>query len=337
LSVIEDEGSLTLPNFHLPLVYVSYSWASEKDTPIIDELSNACNACGLDVRIDKNQLEHGDFIQSFMDEIGSNSHIVLVFSRDYFESEYCMYELLQIWKNGGFQQRVHPFFTGEFFLDNVDFQLSIIKHWDNKAKNLQEKLSQYQYDMVGTVALQRLQIIYSEISHYISSLLDFLSNMLIVSMDELRQQQFNPLLKNIMIQSEIDEVTTEINMLKSSYVSEYKDISEWLSVNRNSLIDMIYSAIIEEFGDLIANKKNIATSSEMRRFKNDLLYFISQLGVCLLNKNTNLIDEPVFEVFIERRFYEFAFSLLIKRVPDHIADESVKKLKYYVDYLVERL
>ena len=75
-------------------VYVSYSWSAEEQTPILDVLGKSCRDYGLDFRRDSERLQYGDLIKTFMDEIGNAGNIIPVFSRNYFESEYCMYELL---------------------------------------------------------------------------------------------------------------------------------------------------------------------------------------------------------------------------------------------------
>jgi hypothetical protein len=176
-------------------VYVSYSRKVDEITPLVDELGEICVAYGLDFRIDKNRIKYGDLISSFMDELGNNDDIILIFSLPYFKSRYCMYELLQIWKKGNVQQRVHPILIGELCLDDADFQLGVIKHWEYEAQSLQEKLNGY--NSGSTIALRRRQVVFSEISHEVGNLLDFVSNMRFLSSDELRHQEFKPLLERI--------------------------------------------------------------------------------------------------------------------------------------------
>jgi hypothetical protein len=318
-----------------PSVYVSYSWTAERANPLIDELGHACTAYGLSFTRDGNRLRHGDLIRNFMDELNSNGNIILILSRSYFKSEYCMYELLQIWRNRSLWKNIHPILVGDIQMDDVNFQLELINYWERKTKDLQYEISKQNQENI--IPLTERLVVFTIIFRDISQIVGFFSDINAISLYELRQQKFQPLLKNIAMQSRIDELEREIKIFKSSSVSDYKDISEWLSVNKESLVDRMYNAIIEEFGNLITFEKNIADSFEVKIFKINLSHFIEQLDFCLLAQNTDLIDEPVFEIFIEKRFYEFAFSLLIKRVPDHVADESVRKLKYYVDYLVERL
>jgi hypothetical protein len=291
-----------------------------------------------------------------MDELGNNDDIILIFSPPYFKSRYCMYELLQIWKKGSFQQRIHPILIEDFFLDNDDFQLDIIKHWSNEAKDLQGKLSDH--NMGSTVALQRRQIVYSEISHNAGNLLDFVSNMLLFTMNDLRNKKFKPLVEKInkssfsepaseykaresleidFLKKNISDLNNQLHSLKESYLSDYKDIAEWLSKNRESLVERIYKKVVNALGDLITNEETLANQMEIRRFKLNISHFIEQLEVCLLDDSIEIIDEPYFEIKIKLKFYEMAFLFLLERVPKSVSEKSVLRLKYYTDYLIERL
>ena len=176
-------------------VYVSYSRSADKETPIVDLLGESCRAYGLDFLRDSERIKYGDLIRSFMDEIGSAGNIIPVFSRKYFESEYCMYELLQVWKNGSFHSRIHPINLGEIRLDDEDFQFSLIDYWEGKTKSLREKL--YGRDPGNTRRLQERNTRYAEIYASINDLVDFVSNMNILPLESLQQQNFLALINRI--------------------------------------------------------------------------------------------------------------------------------------------
>ena len=177
-------------------VYVSYSWSADKETPIVDLLGESCRGYGLDFRRDIERIKYGDLIRSFMDEIGSAGNIIPVFSRKYFESEYCMYELLQIKQNGKFHSRIHPINLGDIRLDDEDLQLSLIDYWREKTESLREKL--YSRDPASTRRLQeRNTRRNAEIYASIDELMDYISDMYILPLESLQQQNFLPLLQRI--------------------------------------------------------------------------------------------------------------------------------------------
>jgi len=176
-------------------IYVSYSWSAENKTPIMALLEKACNAYGLGVVRDAERLKYGDSIRVFMDEISNSGNIILVFSRNYFVSEYCMYELLQVWKNGSFHARIYPISLGDIRLDDIDVQISLIDHWERRTKELKEKLKGR--DSANTMPLQERNIGYADIYRHINELMAFVSNMNILPLDDLRRQNFLPLLNRI--------------------------------------------------------------------------------------------------------------------------------------------
>jgi TIR domain len=89
-------------------VFVSYSWGVEKDTQIVEELDSLCQQRGIRLIRDNKTLKHGDLIEKFMEELTKGNHVITVFSKPYFESKWCMYELLRIYQRGDFEQRTHP-------------------------------------------------------------------------------------------------------------------------------------------------------------------------------------------------------------------------------------
>lgn len=176
-------------------VDVSYNWGADENTPVVDALGEAIRNHGLDFRRDKEQLKYGDLIQRFMDELGSSGNVVPVFSRAYFESEYCMYELLKVWKTGNFHKRIQPVVVGDIRLDDVDTQVELIELWANRTKALRKKLKKL--DPASSVPLQARSVVYADIYKNINDLMSFVADMNVLSLEALRQENFLPLLERI--------------------------------------------------------------------------------------------------------------------------------------------
>ncbi|MDQ5770626.1 toll/interleukin-1 receptor domain-containing protein [Thiothrix subterranea] len=343
-------------------VYVSYSWTAERETtPLVDELACACAEAEIDFLFDKKCLKHGDLIRSFMDELSSNGNIIPIFSQSYFESDYCMYELLSILKNGSFQHRIHPVRLDDIKrIDDPMFHLSIIGYWKNKVMMLESKLSEH--DVGVTIELQRIRVVYAEIYRHSGELLSFISDMVILPLSQLRLQKFKPIIDRIIVNEKnaakkstdlsvsflpdanikfskikINHITKELNALKLSYDSEYKDVVSWLSKDKTILIEIIYDQLIEKVGAILNKKGSPATTSEVGLFKLDLAQYIEQLEVCLLDDDTDLLDSPHFKVNIKHEFYEMALSMLFDRVPSSVSEKSKSQLKYYMTYLIKTI
>lgn len=176
-------------------VYVSYSWEADKGTPVVDEIGELLAQHGLELRRDKEQVKYGDSIKSFMDEIGAADNIVPVLSRQYFHSEFCMYELLHVWNHGNFGTRVHPIALPDFELAAWRTQLDLVKFWNKEAAELQRELTTLTAAQTLNL-IERLRVI-GGFSARIDELLAFLADLNITPRALLRDQEYAPLLDRI--------------------------------------------------------------------------------------------------------------------------------------------
>jgi len=126
-------------------VYVSYAWSVEREKGIVEKLEAACQARGIELLRDINQIRYGKSIREFMDQLSAGDHVVLVLSEQYFKSEHCMYELREIDSHSpdaaAFRQRVLPIVVeGTKIYEPID-RIPYLKHWEDKAAELEAGLS----------------------------------------------------------------------------------------------------------------------------------------------------------------------------------------------------
>lgn len=82
------------------LAYVSYSTVHEEELialkTAIDQYNGSENQrYQMEIKYSENTVELGENFVEFMDEIALARFVVLLFSKEYFESPYCLYELLK--------------------------------------------------------------------------------------------------------------------------------------------------------------------------------------------------------------------------------------------------
>jgi hypothetical protein len=113
------------------VLYVSYSGKADKENPVIATLQRHCMAPRFDLRLDKAQLEWGDAIRKFMDELARAPHLFLVLSDECFRSPYCMYELMRIFERGGgaVPDGVFPIIVEGAGFREGDGLAAIREHW----------------------------------------------------------------------------------------------------------------------------------------------------------------------------------------------------------------
>lgn len=176
-------------------VYVSYSWSVEKETGIVDKLAELHAMRDIEFIRDNDQLKYGELISQFMDNLSSADHVITVFSRKYFESEYCMYELLKIYHRGDFHTRIHPVLADDLVLSDVNIQIEYIEYWKNLVFTTKKKIK----NLEATVAIpltERLKI-YEDIYREINKLMSFAGDMKITPLAELEKKNYSPLLDRI--------------------------------------------------------------------------------------------------------------------------------------------
>ena len=78
--------------------YVSYAWNDESKA-MIDRLCEEANRRGKTVLRDLTGLGLGESITKFMRRLGSGDRVFVILSDKYLKSPYCMYELLEVWRN----------------------------------------------------------------------------------------------------------------------------------------------------------------------------------------------------------------------------------------------
>lgn len=129
-------------------VFVSYSWAVERDTKIVEELGRLCQERGINLIRDNNTLKHGELIENFMKELSKGGHVITIFSKPYFESKWCMYELLSIYQRGDFEQRTHPVIADDCDLQGRAYRLGLVKFWRDQYQKIKHETDDFDRELV---------------------------------------------------------------------------------------------------------------------------------------------------------------------------------------------
>lgn len=120
-------------------VYISHAWGGESEQ-IVQEIYKRCQKVGLNIILDRKDLEYRQSISSFMQELGKADAIILVVSNKYLHSEYCMFELLQIYENKNMIQRIFPIVLDEVSIAKSVERLDLVKYWENETENLESRI-----------------------------------------------------------------------------------------------------------------------------------------------------------------------------------------------------
>lgn len=120
-------------------VYVSHAWGGESDE-ILKKVVNRLEKEKIKVIYDHKDLKYRGKISTFMEELGKSKAVIIIVSNKYLHSEYCMFELLQIYKNNQFLHRIFPIVLDEVTIAKSTDRLELVKYWESQSKELENKI-----------------------------------------------------------------------------------------------------------------------------------------------------------------------------------------------------
>ncbi|QKQ73750.1 COR domain-containing protein [Nostoc sp. TCL240-02] len=175
-------------------IFISYAWGGESEQ-FVNKLDETLQAKGIKIIRDKRDLGYKGLIKAFMERIGRGKYAIAVISDKYLKSPNCMFELVQIAKNGEFYHRIFPIVLSDAQIYNPIARLQYIKHWEDKIKELDEGMRS-----VSAANLQgfREEIDqYTEIRNAIAELANLLKDMNTLTPDIHSKSEFEELLRAI--------------------------------------------------------------------------------------------------------------------------------------------
>jgi hypothetical protein len=215
-------------------VFISYAWSGDSEA-IANDLEKACQTAGIQLVRDKTDLGFRGLIKQFMQEIGRGKCVIAVISDKYLRSKNCMYELLEISKNGDFLDRIFPIVLEDARIYDALERLEYIKYWDGKIAALKEGIKEV--DPINLQGITDEINLYVEIRNRIAGLVDSLQNMNALTADIHRQSNFNALMTAIAqrLEQDADLSRDSNNNLSNMTIEREKfDRGERKTMNKRS-------------------------------------------------------------------------------------------------------
>ncbi len=133
-----------------PEIFVSYAWGGESEE-IVNKLDQTLQANKILIVRDKRDLGFKGLITDFMNKIGKGKGIVVVVSDKYLKSPYCMYELLEIYRNMEFTERIFPIVMGDANIFEPLPRLQYLKYWRDKKDELDTAIRDFGADAITVI------------------------------------------------------------------------------------------------------------------------------------------------------------------------------------------
>jgi hypothetical protein len=181
-----------------PEIFISYAWGGESEK-IVDEIYNTFKEKDYNIIRDKINLGYKGRISEFMNLIGEGKYVIIVISDKYLTSENCMYEIIQVVKQGQFHNRIFPIILSDANFYKPINRIKYIKHWEKQIEDLNEGMKSIK-DMSVIGEIQKELSNYREILNNISDILFVLKDMNTLTPDIHQDTNFEELFKSIKLQ-----------------------------------------------------------------------------------------------------------------------------------------
>lgn len=200
-------------------IYISHAWGGESEE-IVQEIYKRCRKARLNIIMDRKDLGYRESISSFMQNLGRADAIILVVSNKYLHSEYCMFELLQIYENKNIINRIFPVVLDEVSIAKSTERLELVKYWENETEDLEAKIRELKNLSYIEGITDDLNL-YQKIRNNIANLTKILKDINTLNIRLHKDNDYNQLI------SAIEKyISTHENEAKSSDVSSEGKISE---------------------------------------------------------------------------------------------------------------
>jgi hypothetical protein len=134
---------MTASDVKRPSIYISHAWGGESEV-LVNKIVDRFEREGIPLTLDKKDLAYRQSIGQFMLNLGKADAIILVVSNKYLHSEYCMFELLQIYESDNIHSRIFPIVLEEVKIAKSTERLELVRYWEEQTKELEDKIRELQ-------------------------------------------------------------------------------------------------------------------------------------------------------------------------------------------------
>lgn len=252
-------------------IFLSYCWADDK---VANDICTAFEN-QKEIKIHRDKIEIGSWrsIKEFMQSITQMDYVIMLISRNYLESDNCMYEVLEIMRDRNYASKIFPVIIYDAIYEPT-VRLGYVKFWQDKTNQFEKEFDGVEIQNLHT-SIDILKQ-YHEISLHID---EFLGQ--IVDMN-------NPLVKDI--PEKIKEILGINGQENTNELLDYKeDMFKKIGIEKNyanskptdlevnQFIDNSYKNIVFLFSRLCKQyeneNSNITINCESIDSRNNLFQF----------------------------------------------------------------
>ena len=152
-------------------LFLSYSW---KDLELADRIDYELTSQGVDVKRDIRDIGVWRSIKEFMSLIREQDYAVMIISKSYLKSPNCMYEVLEVFKDAQYKDKILSVVTSDADIYNPISRANYIKYWEEETQKLEETIKTLKLDNTAelTMDLRKYKLIETTIASFLDLIAD---------------------------------------------------------------------------------------------------------------------------------------------------------------------
>jgi len=180
-AVAERELKFSQPPSDTITYCVSYAW-NDESTEKVDRLCEEAKKRGQKILRDTTGLGLGESISRFMQKLGSGDRVFVILSDKYLKSAYCMYELLEVWRNSRmadeeFRRRIRVFRLPDAKMSTPLERAICAKYWQDQFIELDQLVRQHGPNLLGKADFGRYKLM-QDFAHRVGDVLALIADTL---------------------------------------------------------------------------------------------------------------------------------------------------------------
>lgn len=120
-------------------VFVSYA-SGPASSALVESVDVALAQSGIRLFRDQKDVRYKDSIGEFMRRIGHGKCVIVVISKKYLKSPYCMFEMLEVLNAQGMRERIFPIVLPDAKLYEPTACIEYVRFWEQKIETLEDAL-----------------------------------------------------------------------------------------------------------------------------------------------------------------------------------------------------
>jgi len=217
-------------------IFLSYSWA---DNLIADQFDSGIRSFGIELIRDIRDGIYRTSVKEFMQRVKYSDFVIVLLSESFLYSSNCMFEMLELFKIPDAKSRVLPITVGKLNIFDTKERLSYYDYWDGKITETEQNLIKYK----STDLSNELKH-YKKVRNELPELLEIISDMFIISVEAIINEDFKQLMKVIGIDNyDLYVLCTKIENIYDRREQSLR-IDELLNLNRDNYIVLYFKAKI---------------------------------------------------------------------------------------------